>query len=53
MSTKNTLDIQVEEFFVKTSNYEKLLGIKTDYKLTFDNHVNDLYKKANNRIYQY
>lgn len=36
--------------FIKTSNCEKLPGIKTDCKLAFDNHVNNLYKKANNKM---
>ena len=49
MSTNNAQEIQVGEFLIKTSNYEKLLYIKIVYKLTFNNHVNNLCKKANNR----
>ena len=30
--------------------FEKLLGVNIDYKLTFDNHVNILSKKANNKL---
>ena len=35
---------------IKTSNCEKPLGIKIDYKLTFDNHVNTFCKKTNNKL---
>ena len=35
---------------VKISTCEKLLRVKTDYKLTFDNHVANLCKKANNKL---
>ena len=38
MST-NAQEIQVGEFLIKTSNYEKLLYIKIVYKLTFNDHV--------------
>ena len=32
-------------FGIKADNCEKRLGIKFDYNLTFDNHVNNLHKK--------
>ena len=35
---------------VKISTCEKLLRVKTDYKLTFDNHAANLCKKANNKL---
>ena len=50
MSTNNALEIQVGESFIKTSNCGKLLGIKIDYKLTFDNHINNLWKNANKKL---
>ena len=49
ISTNNAQEIQVGEFLIKTSNYKKLLYIKIVYKLTFSNHVNNLFKKANNK----
>ena len=36
--------------WLKISTCEKLLRVKTDYKLTFDNHVANLCKKANNKL---
>ena len=50
MITNNAKEIQVVESLIKTSNYEKLLDIKIDYKLTFDNHINTSCKKANNKL---
>ena len=48
--TNNSQEIQVRESLIKRSNCEKLLGVNIDYKLTFDNHVNNLSKKANNKL---
>ena len=39
MSTNNTPEQKVWQSLIKTSTFEKLLGVKIDYKLTFDNHV--------------
>ena len=39
MSTKNTPELQIGDSLIKTSSCEKLLGVKIDYKLTFDEHV--------------
>ena len=50
MSTNNTPELKVGDSLIKTSTCEKLLGVKIDYKLTFDNHVANLCKKANNRL---
>ena len=50
MSTNNTPELKVVDSLIKTSTCEKLLGVKIDYKLTFDNHVANLCKKANNKF---
>ena len=50
MSTNNTTELKVRDSLVKTSTCEKLLSVKIDYKLTFDNHVSNLCKKANNKL---
>ena len=50
MSTNNNPEIQVGDSLIKASDCEKLLGRKIDYKLNFDNHVNSLCKKANNKL---
>ena len=47
MSINNTPELKVGDSLIKTSTCENLLGVKIDYKLTFDNHVANLFKKAN------
>ena len=50
MSTNNNPEIQVGDSLIKSSDCEKLLGLKIDCKLNFANHVNSLCKKANNKL---
>ena len=50
ISTNNTPGLKVGDSLIKTSTCEKLLGFKIDYKLTFDNHVANLCKKANKKV---
>ena len=50
MSTNNTPELKVRDSLIKESTCKKLLGVKIDYKLTFDNHVANLCKKANNKL---
>ena len=50
MSTNNAPELKVGDSLIKTSSYEKLLGVKTDYKLTFNNHLANVCKKANNKL---
>ena len=50
MCTNNTPQLKVGDSLIKTSTCEKLLDVKIDYKLTFDNHMANLCKKANNKL---
>ena len=50
MSTTNTPELKVGDSLIKTSTCEKLLGVRIDYKLTFDNYVANLCKKVNNKL---
>ena len=50
VSTNEKTNINIGEFSIENSDCEKLLGIKTDNKLTFDCHVFDMCKKANRKI---
>ena len=42
---------EVGEFDVKSSREEKLLGVKIDSKLSFENHVSSLCKKASQKLH--
>ena len=46
MSTENAPELQIGDSLITTSNCEKLLEVKIDYKLTFDEHVKSLCKKS-------
>ena len=50
MSSNNTPGLEIGDSLIKASTCEKLLGITIDCKLTFDNHVANLCKKANNKL---
>ena len=50
MSTNDTPDFKAGDSLIKTSTFEKLLVVKIDNKLTFDNHAADLCKTANNKL---
>ena len=40
----------IGKFSIKNSDFEKLLGVMIDNKLTFDCHFSDMNKKANREI---
>ena len=42
--------INLGETEIKNSEYEKLLGIKVDTKLNFNEHLNDIISKASRKI---
>ena len=42
--------IKLGETEIKNSEYEKLLGIKVDTKLNFNEHLNDIISKASCKI---
>ena len=50
MSINNTPELKVGDSLIKTSTCEKLLGVKINNKLTFDNRVVNLCKKASNKL---
>ena len=48
LSTNEQLEIIIEDSSFKWSSYEKLLGVKIDSKLNFDDHLKSICSKASN-----
>ena len=51
VSTNNTVKIKIGNFDITNSKSEKLLGVKFDHKLSFDDHISKLSEKASRKIY--
>ena len=47
---KDEVVINLGETEIKNGEYEKLLGIKVDAKLTFNEHLNDIISKASRKV---
>ena len=45
-STNDTVNLTVENQIIYNSTYEKLFGVKLDYKLTSNAHIDDICKKS-------
>ena len=43
--------IKVDDFYIENSQAQKLLGIKIDNKLTFDQHVSDICTKVSQKLH--
>ena len=50
LTTKSAVSVNIGEFVINNSNEKKLLGIKIDTKLSFENHVSSLRKKASQKL---
>ena len=51
VSTNNTVKIKIGNFDITDSKSEKLLGVKFDHKLSFDDHNAELCKKTSRKIH--
>ena len=51
VSTNNTIKIKTGNFDINNSKHEKLLAVKFDYKLSLDDHISELCKKASRKIH--
>ena len=51
ISPNNTVKIKIENFDITNSKSEKVLGVKFDHKLSFDDHISELCKKASRKIH--
>ena len=52
VTTKTAVSANIEKFLKSNSNEEKLLGLKIDAKLSFENHVLSLCKKASQKLHE-
>ena len=50
VSTNDRVSVNVDGFKIDKSDTEKLLGVKFDKKLAFDDHISDICKKAGRKI---
>ena len=50
LSKYESSEIHIGDSIVESSTCEKLLGIKIDSKLRFDDHIQDLCNKANRKL---
>ena len=50
VNKKGEVVINLAEMEIKNSEYEKLLGIKFDTKLNFNEHLNNVISKASRKV---
>ena len=48
--TNNTVKIKIGNFVITNSKSERLLEVKFDHKLSIDDHISELCKKASRKI---
>ena len=51
VSTSQEVSLNESNFEIKNSDCEKLLDVKFDSKLRFDQHIRDLCRRANRKIH--
>ena len=51
VSSNNTVKIKIGYFDITNSKTEKLLGVKFDHKLPFNDHISELCKKTSRKIH--
>ena len=51
VSTNNNVNTRVENFDIKNSHCETVLGFTFYHKLHFNSHISDLRKKASKKVY--
>ena len=53
LSLYQQISININGSVIKSSNCEKLLGIISDSNITFEGHINTLYRKASLKLMPY
>ena len=51
VTTNNTVKIKTGNFDITNSKNKKLLGVEFDHKLSFDDHISEVCKKASRKIH--
>ena len=51
VSTNNTVKIKIGHFDITYSKSEKLLGVNFDHKISFDDYISELCKKASRKMH--
>ena len=51
VSSDESCTAKIEDFSIKNRTEEKLLGVKFDSNLSFENHVTSLCKKASQKLH--
>ena len=51
VSSDERCTAKIEDFSIKNSTEEKLLGVKFDSKLSFESHITSLCKKASQKLH--
>ena len=51
VSISNKVNARIDNFDTSNSKCEKLLGVKLDNKLSFDDHVSELFKNVSRKIH--
>ena len=50
VSSDESCTVKIEDFSIKNSTEEKLLGVKFDFNLSFESHVTSFCKKASQKL---
>ena len=50
LSTDDTVQVNIGTARINNSNYTKVLGVKSDCKLSFDDHIENTCKKAGKKL---
>ena len=53
VNTNESVKITTRDFDINNSSCEKLLGVKFDNKISFDEHITNLYKKVTENYMPY
>ena len=50
ISKSDKVNMRIDKIHICNSKYAKLLGVKFDHKLTFDDHIPELCEKTGRKI---